>query len=158
MPQPARDKANAHSTGSAAWTGRRSGRHPRHSSADIVLDALAGAAAGVAAVWVMDRIDWFNFRRGLDNRRTRQQTRQARPVRADMLGVQRSTVSSITRALQQAGLIRQGRGVITVIDRVGLESASCMCYDRVRRSFERLLPYTYRTASYPDLHQPRRCS
>jgi len=28
---------------------------------------------------MMDRIDWFNFRRGLDNRRTRQQTRQARP-------------------------------------------------------------------------------
>jgi hypothetical protein len=75
-----------------------------------------------------------------------------------MLGVQRSTVSSITRALQQAGLIRQGRGVITVIDRVGLESASCECYGTVRRSFERLLPYTYRTVSYPDLHQPRRCS
>ena len=39
---------------------------------------------------------------------------------ADMLGVQRSTVSGITRALQEAGLIRQGRGVITVMDRMAL--------------------------------------
>jgi CRP-like cAMP-binding protein len=44
---------------------------------------------------------------------------------ADMLGVQRSTVSSITRSLQQAGFIRQGRGVITVTSRAGLEARSC---------------------------------
>ena len=47
---------------------------------------------------------------------------------ADMLGVQRSTVSGITRALQEAGLIRQGRGVITVINRTGIEQTSCECY------------------------------
>jgi CRP-like cAMP-binding protein len=64
---------------------------------------------------------------------------------ADMLGVQHSTVSSITRALQAAGLIRQGRGLITVIDRTGLEGASCECYGTVRRSFQRLLPHTYGT-------------
>ena len=64
---------------------------------------------------------------------------------AEMLGVQRSTVSGITGALQEAGLIRQGRGVITVTDRAGLEQTSCECYGTVRRSFERLLPYTYRT-------------
>jgi CRP-like cAMP-binding protein len=77
---------------------------------------------------------------------------------ADMLGVQRSTVSGITRALQDAGLIRQGRGVITVTDRAGLEQTSCECYGTVRRSFERLLPHTYRNTSTPDLRQPRRCS
>ncbi|QRM35697.1 Crp/Fnr family transcriptional regulator [Microvirga sp. VF16] len=77
---------------------------------------------------------------------------------ADMLGVQRSTVSSITRSLQEAGLIRQGRGVITVIDRAGLERASCECYGTVRRSFERLLPHTYGNISTMELRQPRRCS
>ncbi len=77
---------------------------------------------------------------------------------ADMLGVQRSTVSSITRALQEAGLIRQGRGVITVMDRAGLERASCECYGTVRRSFERLLPYTYENNPAIDLRRLRGCS
>lgn len=62
---------------------------------------------------------------------------------AGMLGVQRSTVSSVTRALQVAGLINQGRGVITVTDRAGLEEMSCECYRTIRRSYERLLPATY---------------
>ncbi|WP_244470238.1 Crp/Fnr family transcriptional regulator [Microvirga vignae] len=62
---------------------------------------------------------------------------------ADMLGVQRSTISTITRALQEAGLIKQGRGQITVTDRAGLEGAACECYATVRRRFERLLPHTY---------------
>ncbi|MFD2224906.1 helix-turn-helix domain-containing protein, partial [Microvirga arabica] len=77
---------------------------------------------------------------------------------ADMLGVQRSTVSSITRSLQQAGFIRQGRGAITVTDRTGLEGASCECYGTVRRSFERLLPHTYRTITTLDPRSQRRCS
>jgi Mn-dependent DtxR family transcriptional regulator len=77
---------------------------------------------------------------------------------ADMRGVQRSTVSSITRSLQEAGLIRQGRGVITVTDRAGLEQTSCECYGTVRRSFERLLPHTYGNTSTTDLSQQRQCS
>jgi CRP-like cAMP-binding protein len=62
---------------------------------------------------------------------------------AEMLGVQRSTVSIITRNLQKAGLITQGRGVITVVNRAGLEGAACECYGIIRRSFERFLPKTY---------------
>jgi hypothetical protein len=77
---------------------------------------------------------------------------------ADMLGVQRSTVSSITRALQEASFIRQGRGVITIMDRIGWEKPSCECYGTVRRSFERLLPHTYGNNTTTDLRQPRRCS
>jgi CRP-like cAMP-binding protein len=62
---------------------------------------------------------------------------------AEMLGVQRSTLSVITRTLQTSGLIRQGRGRMTVIDRAGLEELTCECYGKVRRTFERLLPHTY---------------
>jgi CRP-like cAMP-binding protein len=62
---------------------------------------------------------------------------------AELLGVQRSTVSSVTRALQIAGLINQGRGMITITDRAGLEEMSCECYRKIRRSYERLLPGTY---------------
>jgi CRP-like cAMP-binding protein len=69
---------------------------------------------------------------------------------SEMLGVQRSTVSSITRALQGSGFIKQGRGVIRVTDRDGLEATSCECYGTVRRSFERLLPYTYTDATPAD--------
>jgi CRP-like cAMP-binding protein len=59
---------------------------------------------------------------------------------AEMLGVQRSTVSSITRSLQMSGLIRQGRGVITITDQAGVEDTACECYEIIRQSFERLLP------------------
>jgi CRP-like cAMP-binding protein len=69
---------------------------------------------------------------------------------AECLGVQRSTVTIITRTLQAAGLIRQGRGVIVVTDRPGLEEAACECYGKIRRSFERLLPKTYTRVTVPE--------
>jgi len=59
---------------------------------------------------------------------------------AEMLGVQRSTVSSVASALQRAGLIVQGRGTIRITDRDGLESTACECYRTICQSFERLLP------------------
>lgn len=59
---------------------------------------------------------------------------------AQMLGVHRPTVSIAARALQRAGLIRYSRGAITVLDRPGLEEASCECYRIIRRHYERLLP------------------
>jgi hypothetical protein len=62
---------------------------------------------------------------------------------AEMLGVQRSTVSLVARTFQTAGLITQGRGFITITDRAGLEEVACECYGTIRRSFERLLPRTY---------------
>jgi CRP-like cAMP-binding protein len=62
---------------------------------------------------------------------------------AEMLGVQRSTVSIITRTLQTAGLITQSRGGIMVMDRARLEEAACECYGTIRRNFDRLLPKTH---------------
>jgi CRP-like cAMP-binding protein len=63
---------------------------------------------------------------------------------AEMLGVQRSTVTVVTRTLQDEGLIRQGRGTITIINRPGLEAAACECYRVIRRKYEELLPRTFR--------------
>jgi Mn-dependent DtxR family transcriptional regulator len=57
-----------------------------------------------------------------------------------MLGVQRSTVSSVTSILQKAGLIVQGRGTIRVTNREGLEATACECYRAICDSFNRLLP------------------
>jgi CRP-like cAMP-binding protein len=58
---------------------------------------------------------------------------------AQKLGARRPSVTTAARKLQHAGLIRYSRGRITVLDRVGLEAASCDCYRIVRGEYERLL-------------------
>jgi CRP-like cAMP-binding protein len=54
---------------------------------------------------------------------------------ASMLGVRRAGVTVAAGALQRAGLIHYHRGHITVIDRKGLEAASCACYFVIRDSY-----------------------
>jgi len=63
---------------------------------------------------------------------------------AEMLGVQRTTVTAAARALQARGLIRYRRGVIECVEIDGLRDTACECYDAMRGVFERLLPFTYR--------------
>lgn len=62
---------------------------------------------------------------------------------AEMLGVQRTTVTASARSLQERGFIRYRRGVIECTDVTGLQETSCECYALMRDTFERLLPYTY---------------
>src|SRR5262249_50663267 len=62
---------------------------------------------------------------------------------AVMLSVRRASVNIVGNAFQKAGLIRYSRGKITILDRAGLEAASCECYSRIRRVFEQLLPYPH---------------
>ncbi|WP_262299883.1 Crp/Fnr family transcriptional regulator [Microvirga sesbaniae] len=69
---------------------------------------------------------------------------------AEMLGVQRSTVSTVLRGLQTAGLIEQFRGGIAVVDRAGLERGACECYRKIRHRFATLLPGTYAEAHRSD--------
>ncbi len=61
---------------------------------------------------------------------------------ANMLGVRREGVTEAAGKLQRAGLIHYSRGRITVLDRPGLETRVCECYQVVRDEFERLLPGT----------------
>ena len=58
---------------------------------------------------------------------------------AHMLGVRRATVNAATGMLKKDGLIRYVRGHVTIIDRIGLESVSCGCYQRMVQSYKSVL-------------------
>ena len=57
-----------------------------------------------------------------------------------MLGVRREGITEAALQMQKAGLIKYSRGLITVIDRPGLEKRVCECYQVVKQEYERLLP------------------
>jgi CRP-like cAMP-binding protein len=62
---------------------------------------------------------------------------------AEMLGVQRPTITNAARELEDAGLIKRGRRQVTILDRPGLMKASCECYQLVRTRVAFHLPKTY---------------
>jgi CRP-like cAMP-binding protein len=62
---------------------------------------------------------------------------------AEMLGVQRPTVTNAARELESGGLIARGRRQVTILDRQGLVEASCECYQLVRARLALHLPKTY---------------
>jgi CRP-like cAMP-binding protein len=59
---------------------------------------------------------------------------------AEMLGIQRTTVTAVTGDLQARGLIRTQRGRVEILHRAGLERAACECYAAVEAHFAALLP------------------
>jgi DNA-binding transcriptional regulator YhcF (GntR family) len=56
-----------------------------------------------------------------------------------MLGANRKSVTLAAQSLQTAGLISYQRGKIRVVDRAGLEQASCECYAIVKERFDAFL-------------------
>lgn len=58
---------------------------------------------------------------------------------ANMLGVRREGVSIAAGHLQKQTLIEYSRGTITMLDREGLENATCECYQVVKEEYDRLL-------------------
>src|ERR1700704_1246761 len=62
---------------------------------------------------------------------------------AEMLGVQRPTITNVARELERADLIERGRRQITICNRPGLMEASCECYQLVRERVALHLPKTY---------------
>jgi CRP-like cAMP-binding protein len=62
---------------------------------------------------------------------------------AEMLGVQRPTVTNAAKELERAGLIERGRRQVTILNRQGLTEASCECYQLVRARLAFHLPKTY---------------
>ena len=62
---------------------------------------------------------------------------------AEMLGVQRPTITNAAEELERVGLIERGRRHVTIRDRQGLTEASCECYKLVRARVAFHLPKTY---------------
>jgi len=60
---------------------------------------------------------------------------------ARMLGVRRESITAAAGNLQQAGIIRCQRGHIAVLDRSGLDTRVCECYQMVKTEVNRLLHY-----------------
>jgi Crp-like helix-turn-helix domain len=56
-----------------------------------------------------------------------------------MLGANRKSVTLAAQSMQTAGLISYRRGKIQILDRPGLENASCECYANVRERFDDFL-------------------
>src|ERR1700683_939493 len=61
---------------------------------------------------------------------------------AEMLGVQRPSITNAARAMERAGLIERGRRQVTILDRQGLTIESCECYQLLRSRLAFHLPKT----------------
>lgn len=83
--------------------------------------------SGRLADWLLlahDRSAGYNFR-------------LTQQVLSEILGVQRSAVSIAASALQGLGLIHYSRGDITILNRKGLEAASCSCHAAIMKDQRR---------------------
>jgi CRP-like cAMP-binding protein len=58
---------------------------------------------------------------------------------AQMLGVRRVGITNAAGLLQKRKLLHYSRGEITILDRVGLERASCTCYQASKDAYESVL-------------------
>jgi CRP-like cAMP-binding protein len=58
---------------------------------------------------------------------------------AHILGANRKSITLAALSMQKAGLISYRRGTMQVVDRPGLEKASCECYAIVKRRFDDFL-------------------
>ena len=56
-----------------------------------------------------------------------------------MLGVRRTSVTDVAAVLKKRKLIKYNRGLVTILDRSGLERRACECYLVSKKEFDRLL-------------------
>lgn len=57
---------------------------------------------------------------------------------SQMLGVRRASITVVVGRLQKLGLLRHHRGQMTILNRQGLEAATCECYKLIKEEFDRL--------------------
>jgi CRP-like cAMP-binding protein len=57
----------------------------------------------------------------------------------EMLGVRRTSVTAVAKALQEAGLIKYARGKIQIVDAKAMQKTTCECYGSVKTLYEKLI-------------------
>jgi CRP-like cAMP-binding protein len=58
---------------------------------------------------------------------------------AEMLGVRRTSVTTVARTLQGANMVKYTRGKIRILDLEGLKDSACECYQTVKDQYKHLL-------------------
>jgi CRP-like cAMP-binding protein len=62
---------------------------------------------------------------------------------AEMLGVRRTSVTTVAHTLQAAGMIKYSRGKIRILDVEALKESACECYESVKKNYKKLLGVVY---------------
>jgi CRP-like cAMP-binding protein len=57
---------------------------------------------------------------------------------AEMLGVRRTSVTTVAHTLQAAGIVKYTRGKIHILDVQALEDAACECYETVKSQYREM--------------------
>jgi CRP-like cAMP-binding protein len=58
----------------------------------------------------------------------------------EMLGVRRTSVTTVAHALQGAGIVQYSRGKIHIVDVERLKESACECYETVKEQYRALVP------------------
>jgi CRP-like cAMP-binding protein len=58
---------------------------------------------------------------------------------AEMLGVRRTSVTTVAHTLQEAGMIKYTRGKIEILNTEGLRDSACECYETIKEQYAQLL-------------------
>jgi Mn-dependent DtxR family transcriptional regulator len=63
----------------------------------------------------------------------------------EMLGVRRTSVTTVAKTLQASGMINYARGRIEIRDVEGLKDSACECFETIKQQYRQLLinPNTY---------------
>ncbi|MBK9164227.1 MAG: Crp/Fnr family transcriptional regulator [Acidobacteria bacterium] len=69
---------------------------------------------------------------------------------AGCLGTRRESITLAAHELSVLGIIKIRRGSVTILDRPGLESAACECYEVVSSEYDRLLGTEHGHLQRPD--------
>jgi hypothetical protein len=76
---------------------------------------------------------------------------------AEVMAVNRTSISLAAQSMQEKGLIGYRRGSMKIMDRAGLEKMSCECYGVVKRRFDAFLsppPHAFKTTGKGRLTTP----
>ena len=57
----------------------------------------------------------------------------------EMLGVRRTSVTTVAKTLQASGMINYTRGRIEILDVEGLKDSACECFETVKQQYRQLL-------------------